>query len=87
MTSKSIAGYEPGIGEAEIKSYDSRSVSDLKAFLKSREVKLTGYRVLRESIAYPYFWKGIAIASLAHSIGIFLGCILFWTIQKRAAQS
>ncbi len=35
--------YEPGLSEDELKSYDNRTVSDLKAFMKSREVKFARY--------------------------------------------
>ena len=68
--------YEPGLSEAELKSYDSHTVSDLEALLKSREVKFSRYQWLRGSIGYAYFWKGIARGSLGPCIGIFLGCIV-----------
>ena len=75
--------YEPGLSEAEMKSYDNRTVSDLDAFLKSRQVKFTRYQWLRESVGYPYFWKGIALRSLGPCIGIFLGCIVVGRLERR----
>ena len=75
--------YEPGLSEDEIKSYDNRTVSDLKAFMKSREVKFTRYQWLRESIGYAYFWKGIARSSLGPCIGIFLGCLVVGRLERR----
>jgi hypothetical protein len=75
--------YDPGLSEAEIKSYDNRKVSDLEAVLKSREVKFTRYQWLRESIGYSYFWKGVARSSLGPCIGIFLGCIIVGRLERR----
>ena len=75
--------YEPGISEDEFRSYDNRTVSDLQAFLKSREVKLTRYQSLRESMGYAYFWKGIARSSLRCGIAVFLGCIIVGTWDRR----
>jgi hypothetical protein len=75
--------YEPALSEVEIKSYDNRTVSDLKALMKSREVKVTRYQWLRESIGYAYFWKGIARSSLGPCIGIFLGCIVVGGLERR----
>jgi hypothetical protein len=75
--------YEPGLSEDELKSYDNRRVSDLKAFMKSREVKFTRYQWLRESIGYAYFWKGIALGSLGPCIGIFLGCLVVGRLERR----
>lgn len=75
--------YEPGISEAEFKSYDHRPVSELDAFLKSREVKFTRYQWLRESIGTAYFWEGIGLSSLGPSIGIFLGCIAVGKLERR----
>jgi hypothetical protein len=75
--------YEPGLSEAEIKSYDNRTVSELDAFLKSRQVKFTRYQWLRESIGDAYFWKGIARSSLGPCIGIFLGCIVVGSLERR----
>jgi len=77
--------YEPGISEDEIKSYDNRPVSELQALLKSREVKLTRYQWLRESIGYAYFWEGIALASIRPCIGIFIGCFIIGTLERRRA--
>jgi len=74
--------YEPGLSEAEMKSYDNRTVSDLKVFMKSREVKFTRYQWLRESVGYAYFWKGIALRSLGPCIGIFLGCIVVGRLEQ-----
>jgi hypothetical protein len=74
--------YEPGLSEDEIKSYDNRTVSDLDAFLKSREVKLTLSQWLRESIGYAYFWKGIASNSIGPCIGIFLGCMVVGRLER-----
>src|SRR5579872_4694841 len=74
--------YEPAISADELRSYDNRPVSDLKAFLKSREVKLTGYRSLRESIAYAYFWKEIARSTLRSCIEIFVGCVILGTLER-----
>lgn len=79
--------YEPGISEDELKSYDSRTVSDLDAFLKSRQVKFTRFQWLRESIGYAYFWKAIAWKSLGPSIGIFLGCIAVGRLERRQSSS
>lgn len=75
--------YEPGLSEAEIKSYDNRTVSDLEAFLKSRQVTVTRYQWLRESIGYAHFWEGIARSSLEPCIGIFLGCIVVGSLERR----
>jgi hypothetical protein len=77
--------YEPGISEDEIKSYHNRPVSELQALLKSREVKLTRYQWLRESIGYAYFWEGIALTSIRPCIGIFIGCVIIWTLERRHA--
>src|ERR1700761_3887949 len=68
--------YEPGISEDEFRSYDNRTVSDLKAFMKSREVKFTRSQWLRESIGYSYFWEEIARRSVGPCIGIFIGCAI-----------
>jgi|HubBroStandDraft_1064217.scaffolds.fasta_scaffold111200_2 ABC-type transport system involved in multi-copper enzyme maturation permease subunit len=75
--------YEPGLSEAEFKSYDNRTVSELETFMKSREVKFTRYQWLRESIGTAYFWKGIAWSSLGPCIGIFLGCMVVGTLERR----
>jgi hypothetical protein len=77
--------YEPGISEDEIKSYDNRPVSELQALLKSREVKLTRYQRLRESIGYAYFWKGLALTSIRSCIGIFIGCVILGILERRRA--
>jgi len=77
--------YEPGISEDEIKSYHNRPVSELQALLKSREVKLTRYQWLRESIGYAYFWEGIALTSIRPCIGIFIGCVIIGTLERRRA--
>ena len=81
--SRSAVRYEPGIGEVEFKSYDNRTVSDFQAFLKSREVKLTRYQSLRESMGYAYFWEGIARSSLRSCIAVFLGCVIIGTWDRR----
>jgi hypothetical protein len=78
--------YEPGLSESEMKSYDNRTVSDLDAFLKSRQVKFTRYQWLRESVSNAYFWEGIALRSLGPCIGIFLGCIVVGTLERRCRQ-
>jgi hypothetical protein len=80
---RSTVEYEPGLTESEFHSYDNRTVSDLEAFMKSREVKVTGYQLLRESIGHAYFWKGIARRSLGPCVGIFLGCILVGWLERR----
>jgi hypothetical protein len=77
--------YEPGISEDEIKSYHNLPVSELQALLKSREVKLTRYQWLRESIGYAYFWEGIALTSIRPCIGIFIGCVIIGTLERRRA--
>ena|SRR5208283_5563587 len=79
--------YEPGLSEAEMKLYDNRTVSELEAFLKSREMKFTRYQWLRENIGYAYFWKGIARSSLGHCIGIFLGCIVVGGLERRSGST
>jgi hypothetical protein len=75
--------YEPGISEDEFKSYDKRTVSDLQAFLKSREIKFTRYQWLRESFGYAYFWEGIARSSVGPCIGIFIGCLITGALERR----
>lgn len=77
--------YEPGISQDEFRSYDNRTVSDLQAFLKSREVKFTRYHWLRESVGYAFFWKGIALSSVRSCIGIFLGCVIMGILERRRA--
>lgn len=77
--------YEPALGEAELKSYDNRTVSDLEAFVASREVKFTRYEWLRESIGEADFWKGIAWRSLGPCVGIFLGCIVIGRLERNDA--
>jgi hypothetical protein len=76
--------YVPGLSEDEIKSFDNRTVSDLEAFMQSRAVKFTRYQWLRESIGEAYFWKGIARGSLWHCIGIFLGCLIVGSLERRS---
>jgi len=80
--SRSSVRFEPGISETEFKSYDNRSLSDLQALMKSREVKLTRYQTLRDSMGYAYFWKGIARSSLPSSIAVFLGCMIIGTWDR-----
>lgn len=75
--------YAPGISQYELKSYDSRSVTDLEAFLQSREVKLTRSQWLRESIGSAQFWEGNAWKSVEPIIGIFLGCIIVGGLERR----
>lgn len=75
--------YEPGLSEAEVKSYDNRTVSELEAFLKSRSIEFARYQWLRESIVEAYYWKGVARSSLGPCIGIFLGCILVGKWEQR----
>ena len=75
--------YEPGVSQVELKSYDSRTVSELEAFLKSRQLKLTRYQWLRESIGYSYFWKGIALSSVGPFVGIFLGSVVVGMWDRR----
>lgn len=77
--------YEPGISQDEFRSYDNRTVSDLQAFLKSREVKFTRYQWLRESVRYAFFWEGIALSSVRSCIGIFIGCVIMGTLERRRA--
>ena len=79
--------YEPGISEDEFRSYDNRTVSDLQAFLKSREVKFTRNQWLRESMGYTYFWEGIARSSLRSCIAVFLGCVIIGTWERRRRQT
>jgi hypothetical protein len=81
--SRSSVRFEPGISEAEFKSYDNRSFSDLQALMKSREVKLTRYQTLRDSMGHAYFWKGIAQSSLRSCIAVFLGCVIIGTWDRR----
>jgi hypothetical protein len=80
---RSAVRYEPGISEVEMKSYDNRTVSDFEAFLKSREVKLTRYQSLRESMGSAYFWEGIARGSLRSGIAVFFGCVIIGTWDRR----
>ena len=75
--------YEPGVSQAELKSYDNRTVSELEAFLKSRQVKLSRYQWLRESIGYSYFWQGIALSSVGPFVGVFLGSIVVGMWERR----
>ena len=75
--------YEPGVSQSELKSYDNRTVSDLEAFLKSRQVKLTRYQWLRESIGYSYFWRGVALNSVGPCVGVFLGSIVVGMWERR----
>jgi len=44
--------YEPGVSEEEFKAYKTRSVSELDAFLKSRQVKFSRSQWLRESMGF-----------------------------------
>jgi hypothetical protein len=84
-STRTTVKYEPGLSEDELKSYDNRTVSDLKAFMKSREVKFTRYQWLRESVGYAYFWEGIALSSLGPCAGIFLGCLIVGRLERRYA--
>lgn len=77
--------YEPGISEDEFKSYDNRTVAELQALLKSREVKVTRYQWLRESVVSGYFWARIVGNSLRPCIGIFIGCVIMGTLERRRA--
>lgn len=86
-STRATVAYVPGISQDEFKSYDSRPVSDLDAFLKSRQVKLTRTQWLRESIGYAYFWQGIAWQSLGPSAGIFLGCIIVGGLERRPIRA
>jgi hypothetical protein len=77
--------YEPGLTPAEMNAYNKRSVSELEAFLKSREVKFTAPSGLRESIGEGYFWKEIARKSIVPGIGIFFGCVLVGGLERPRA--
>lgn len=83
-STRTTVEYVPGVSQDEFKAYDSRTVSDLEAFLKSRQVKLTRSQWLRESIGYSYFWREIAWQSLGPSIGVFLACILVGGLERRS---
>jgi hypothetical protein len=82
-STRTTVKYVPGISEDEFRSYDNRSVSELEAFMKSREVKFGRYQWLRESIGYAYFWEQIAWDSIGPCIGIFLGCVVVGTLERR----
>ncbi len=84
---RAITEYQPGISEAEMRSYDNRTVAELQTFLQSRGVRLTRYQALRESMRYSYFWKGLARGSVAPCIAVFLGCVIVGGTERRHALS
>jgi hypothetical protein len=75
--------YEPGVSEAEMKEYDNRSVSEFRAFMKSREVKFTRPEWLRQSIGEGYFWKEITKKSIVPCIGLFFACAIMGGLERR----
>jgi hypothetical protein len=81
--SRSAVRYEPGISEEEFNSYHHRTVTDLQAFMKSREVKLTRYQSLRDSMGSAYFWKGIGRGSLRSCVAVFFGCVIIGKWDSR----
>lgn len=84
---RTTVAYVPGISQDEFKSYDSRPVSELEAFMKSRQVKFTRTQWLHESIGYAYFWRGIAWQSLGPSVGMFLGCVIVGSLERRPIRA
>jgi len=78
-----IREYQPGISESEMKAYENRTVAEFEAYLQSRQVQLTHYQSLRELMRHPFYWQGLARASTAPCIAVFLGCVIVGKSERR----
>jgi hypothetical protein len=77
--------YEPPISQEEMKQWDSLTLSQVDALLKSREVPMTRARLLKEALAMPFSWEDIARRGGVGSIVMFLGCVFIgWTERRRS---
>ena len=75
--------YEPPLSTAEIDRMRNLPLNGVQAVLRSREIKLTRWKWLVDSIHYSYFWKHVAEISILPSSGVFLACIWVGWVERR----
>lgn len=77
------ARYSPPISEDERHRMGSMTLNEVDAILAKREIKMTRWDWLRESVPYWYFWKEVARDALIPSFGIFVACVWVGSMERR----
>lgn len=80
---KPTVRYQPPLSETELKSYDTRSVSDLKSFMKSRSVPMTRVEILSEELRTPTYWRWLAEDSIVPASGVLIALLLASALDHR----
>jgi hypothetical protein len=75
--------YNPPITETEWQKLLQLPAAKLGLALAGREVRLTRMQWLRDSIGYPYFWKGLAKNNLVPTVAVFFACICIGRLESR----
>ena len=78
--------YQPPVSQTEMAAMRSLPVNQVEAVLRGREVKVSRWEWLTESVRYSYFWKQVAETGIAPGLGFFLACIWVGWMEKRYAQ-
>ena len=78
--------YKPPLSESEMQRLRNLPTREMDASLRAREVQLTRWEWLRDSIHYAYFWKRVAARSIVPIVGVLLACVgIGWTERRKAA--
>jgi len=78
--------YEPPLSDAEFHQMRNLSINQMEATLGKRQIKMTRWEWLRDSIPYSYFWKDVAFRAIVPSFGVFLGCVWVGWMEERHVQ-
>jgi hypothetical protein len=77
--------YNPPISQEEMKQWDTLTVGQLEARLKSREVTMTRMQVFVETLKAGYFPKRLAKGGSVGAIVVFGACMFVGWVERRKA--
>lgn len=78
--------YNPPLTDAEFQKMKNLSMNEVEATLSKRRITMTRWEWLKDSIAYSYFWKGVAYRGTVPGSGVFLACAWVGWMEKRHVQ-
>jgi hypothetical protein len=81
-----VTKYDPPLSEAEFHRMGNVAMNEVEATLRAREIKLTRWEWLKDSIRYSDFWKHVAATGIVPGSGVFLGCIWVGWMERSRAQ-
>jgi hypothetical protein len=78
--------FQPALSDTERHQMRYLTVNEMESILGKREIKMTRWEWLMDSIPYSYYWKRVAFNAIVPSSGVFLGCVWVGWMELRRVK-